>query len=328
MRRILLVRLSSLGDVLHTFPAVTDLARAAPGAVLDWVVEEAYVPLVRMHPAVAQAIPLALRRWRRGLLRPAVWREIAAFRHALRVARYDAVIDAQGLVKSAIVAALARGPVHGYGRAAAREPFAARFYHHTYDLGPGLHSVARYRELAARSLGYAPPAAIDRGIDRGIDYGIAAPARPPFAPAGRYCVLLHSTARAAKLWPEDAWVELGRALESRGIACVLPWGGEAERARAGRIAAGLGRALVAPRTSIGEAAGLIGHAAAVVGLDTGLMHLAVALGTPVVAIFCGSDPARTGPLGAGPIAVRGGQGRPPSAAEVLAALDAIAPVGR
>jgi heptosyltransferase-1 len=318
MKRILLVRLSSLGDVLHTFPAVTDLARAVPAARLDWVVEEAYVPLVRMHPAVAHAIPFALRRWRRGLLRPAVWGEIGAFRHALRDDKYDAVVDAQGLVKSAWVADLARGPVHGYSRAAAREPFAAQFYRFAYDISPEFHSVERYRTLLGEVLGYAPPAR--------VDYGIVAPARPAPAPAGRYCVLLHSTARTEKLWPEASWSELGRALEARGFACVLPWGDEAERVRAERLARTLGRALVPPQLSLTEAAGLIGHAAAVVGLDTGLMHLAVALGTPVVAIFSGSDPARTGPLGPGPIAVRGSPGAPPSASAVLAALDEVAPL--
>ena len=317
MKRVLLVRLSSLGDVLHTFPAVTDLARALPDAELDWVVEEAYVPLVRMHPAVAHAIPFALRRWRRGLLRAAVWREIGAFRHALRDRAYDAVIDAQGLVKSAWVADLARGRVHGYSRATAREPLAARFYRYKYDVEPELHSVERYRRLLARALGYAPLAT--------IDYGLAVPPRPAFAPAGRYCVLLHSTARAEKLWPEASWMELGRALESRGFACILPWGDEAERERAERLARSLGRAVVAPRLSLVDAAGLIGHAAAVVGLDTGLMHLGVALRTPVVGIFCNSAPARTGPLGTGPIAVRGGLGDPPAAAAVAAALDEIAP---
>jgi heptosyltransferase-1 len=138
-------------------------------------------------------------------------------------------------------------------------------------------------------------------------------------------MLLHSTARPEKLWPEASWTELGRAVEARGLVCVLPWGDEGERARAERLARSLGRAVVAPRLSIAEVAGLIGHAAAVVGLDTGLMHLAAALRTPVVAIFANSDPARTGPLGSGPIAIRGGVGDPPSAAAVLAALDEIAP---
>jgi heptosyltransferase-1 len=317
MRRILLVRLSSLGDVLHTFPAVTDLARALPAATLDWIVEEAYVPIVRMHPAVAHAIPFALRRWRRGFARPDVWREIGAFRHALRDRAYEAVIDAQGLVKSAIVADLARGPVHGYSRATAREQFAARFYRHTYNLPFEIHAVERYRRLFAQALGYAPAAA--------VDYGIVAPPRPAAAPAAPYCVLLHSTARTAKHWSEDAWIELGRGLEARGLICVLPWGDSAERERADRIAASLGRAVVPPRLALMEAVGLIGHATAVVGVDTGLMHFAAALGTPVVGVYCDSEPSQAHPLGAGPAAARGGIGKPPSAAEVLAAVGEVAP---
>lgn len=317
MKRILLVRLSSLGDVLHTFPAVTDLVRARPEAVLEWVVEEAYLPLVQMHPGVAHAIPFALRRWRRGLASAAVWREIAAFRHALRDRPYDAVIDAQGLLKSAVVAELARGPVHGYSRATVREPFAARLYDAAYDIDPDVHSVERYRRLAGGVLGYALPAE--------IDYGIVAPPPPAFAPVAPYCVLLHSTARAAKLWSEPAWIELGRVLEARRLVCVLPWGSETERSRAKRLAGGLAHAVVAPRMTIADAAGLIGHAAAVAGLDTGLMHLAVALRVPVVGIYAGSDPSRTGPLGSGPIAFRGDAGAAPSVADVLAALAEVAP---
>ena len=317
MTRILLVRLSSLGDVLHTFPAVTDVARALPDAVIDWVVEEAYVPLVRMHPRVARAIPFALRRWRRGLARAGVWRELGMFRHALRDHAYDAVIDAQGLVKSALVADLARGPAHGYSRATAREPFAARFYRYTYELAPGVHAVERYRRLFAQVLGYAPAAA--------IDYGIVAPPRPAIAPAMPYCVLLHSTARAGKLWSERSWIELGRTLASRGLLSVLPWGDEAERERAGRLAASIERAVVLPRLSIEEAAGLLGHAAAVVGLDTGLTHLAAALRTPVVGVFCDSDPDQLAPRGEGRSADRGGIGKPPSVAEVLDALGEVAP---
>jgi len=317
MKRILLVRLSSLGDVLHTFPATTDIGRALPDAALDWVVEEAYVPLVRMHPGVARAIPFALRRWRRELLSVRAWRELAALRATLRERTYDAIIDAQGLIKSACVAGLARGSVYGYSAGTARERFAARLYDVTYDIGPEQHSVDRYRALAARVLGYLP--------DPPIDYGIVAPPAPAFAPREPYCVLLHSTARAEKLWSEAAWVEVGRVLEARRVVCVLPWGRRDERARAERLAAALARAIIAPRMTMDEAAGLIGHATAVVGLDTGLMHLAVAQRVPVVGIYCSSEPSRTGPLGTGRISVRGGIGRPPSAAEVLDALADVAP---
>jgi len=317
MTRILLVRLSSLGDVLHTFPAVTDLRRAMPDAVLDWVVEEAYAPLVRMHPGVSRAIPFALRRWRREPLNRHAWGEFAAFRATVREHAYDAIIDAQGLVKSAVVARLAHGPVHGYGSVTARERLAARFYDVVHEIPREEHAVHRYRTLLARALDYRPQG--------GIDYGVVPPAAPVFAPSEPYCVLLHSTARPEKLWREEAWVEVGRALESRRIACVLPWGNADERLRAGRLAASLGRAVVPPEMSMAEAAGLIGDAVAVVGLDTGLMHLAVALGVPVVGIYCNSEPSRTGPLGAGRIAIRGGIGKPPSPADVLGALGEVAP---
>jgi heptosyltransferase-1 len=318
MTRILLVRLSSLGDILHTFPAATDLRRAMPDAALDWVVEEACAPLVRMHRGVSRAIRFALRRWRRELLNRNAWREFAAFRATLREHAYDAIIDAQGLVKSAIVAGLARGPVHGYGPVTVRERLAAWFYDVVHEVPREEHAVDRYRALVARVLDYR--------LQGPIDYGIVAPPAPVFAPNEPYCVLLHSTARAEKLWSEEAWVEVGRGLESRHLVCVLPWGSEEERLRAGRLAASLGRAVVPPQMSLEEAAGLVGDAVAVVGLDTGLMHLAAALGVPAVGIYCNSDPSRTGPLGAGRIAVRGGVGRAPSPDEVFAALGEVAPV--
>src|SRR5215468_1952388 len=317
MKKILLVRLSSLGDVLHTFPAVSDLRRAVPDAALDWVVEEAYAALVRMHPGVRRVFPVALRRLRGEFLRPSAWRKFAALRASLREHAYDAVVDAQGLVKSAYVASLARGPVHGYGSVTAREKLAARFYDFAHEIPRAEQSVQRYRSLLGRALGYIP--------EGPIDYGIVPPPAPAFAPQERYCVLLHSTARAEKLWREEAWVEVGRALEARGLVCVLPWGDAAERRRAGRLAASLTHAVVPPRMSLEDAAGLIGRASAVVGLDTGLMHLAVALRVPVVGIYCSSEPSRTGPLGTGPIVVRGAPGRAPTAAEVLDGLGAVAP---
>lgn len=317
MTQILLVRMSSLGDILHTFPAATDIRRALPEAVLDWVVEEAYVPLVRMHPGVTRAIPIALRRWRREILSARAWQEALAFRDELKSRSYDAILDTQGLAKSLAVAKLPAGTLHGFGAGTAREPFVARFYDRTYEFAPSDHKVERYREVAARALGYRRTGQ--------PDYGIVAPAKPAFAPDGRYCVMLHATARSAKLWQESAWIEVGRSLEARGVACVLPWGDEEERARSARIAAGLARALVPPKMSLEEAAGLVGHATGVLGVDTGLMHLAAALRVPVVGIFCDSEPLDAQPIGIGRTAYRGGIGKPPSAAEVLAALVEIEP---
>jgi heptosyltransferase-1 len=317
MTHLLLVRLSSLGDILHTFPAATDIRRERPRLELHWAVEESYVPLVALHPGVSHIVPVALRRWRRRLLERSTWREIRALRATLAAQPFDAILDTQGLVKSVLVAKMARGPVHGFGPRTAREPLASRFYDFMYEFAPADHKVERYREVAARALGYA------RTSDP--DYGIEAPARPAFAPSGEYCVLLHATAREAKLWSEQAWREVGRALELRGLACVLPWGSGPEHARSLRIAEGLAHALVPPKMSIGEAAGLVGHAKAVVGVDTGLMHLAAALKVPVVGVFCDSEPLDAKPVGRGRTAFRGGIGRPPRAAEVLEALEEVAP---
>lgn len=317
MTRALLTRMSSLGDIIHTFPAATDIRRALPGVALDWVVEEAYVPLVRMHPGVTRIIPIALRRWRRQLFAAKTWREARELRRRLRDYAYDAIIDTQGLLKSVAVAKLARGPVHGFGRGTAREPFASRFYDRGYEFAPAEHKIERYRAVAARALGYTVPPA--------LDYGIVAPPRPACAPASRYCVLLHSTAREGKLWQDEAWIELARSLESRGLACVLPWGDEPERKRAERLAAPLGHSSVPPRLALEEAAGLIAGAEVVVGLDTGLMHLAAALRVPVVGVFCDSEPLDARPLGSGPTAFRGGVRTPPSARQVLEAVAEVAP---
>jgi heptosyltransferase-1 len=315
VKRILLIRMSSLGDVIHTFPAVTDLRRALPDAALDWVVEEAYVPLARLHPGVTRILPVALRRWRGQLAAPRAWREMASFRRGLREQAYDAILDTQGLLKSAAVACIARGPVHGFGRGTAREPLAARFYDSTYEFTASDHKVERYRAVAARALGYTPG---------WLDYGVAAPARPAAAPAGAYCALLHSTARAAKLWSDDGWIEVGRHLAGRGLACVLPWGDDGERQRAERLAASIPRAVVPPRLPLAEACGLIGHAQLAIGVDTGLMHLAAALRVPVIGVFCDSEPLDAHPLGSGRIAFRGGVGAPPSARDVIAALEELA----
>ena len=307
--------MSSLGDIIHTFPAATDLRRALPDAALDWVVEESYVPLARMHPGVTRVLPIALRRWRRSLFSARAWREAAAFRRSLREPSYDAILDTQGLLKSAAVACLARGPIYGFGRGTAHESLAARFYDVGYEFAPSDHKVERYRAVAARALGYTPGA---------LDYGIVSPPRPAAAPAVPYCVLLPSTARAAKLWHEEGWIEVGRHLASCGLACVLLWGDETERLRAERIAARVPGAVVPARTPLAEAGGLIGHAQAVIGLDTGFMHLAAALSIPVLGIFCDSEPLDVHPLGSGRTVFRGGVGKPPSAGEVIAALAELA----
>jgi heptosyltransferase-1 len=317
MPRILLIKMSSLGDVVHNLPVATDIRRQRPDAIIDWVVEEQYVPLVRMHPAVDRVHAISLRRWRKNVFSGTNWREFGEFRRALQAQTYDAIADTQGLLKSALVSKLARGPVYGFGPATAREPLASRFYDVKLEFPPAAHKILRYRSVAARALGYAVPEAIDYGIRPAI-------ARPAFA-SGRYCVAFHATARDAKLWPEPRWIELIRRLDAAGMGCILPWGSEAERARSERLATAGGRCVVPPRMSIDEMAALIADAQFVVGVDTGFMHLAAALTRPVVGIFCDSNPIDACPVGPGPTAYRGHIGQPPAVDDVAGALREVAP---
>ena len=303
MPRILFVKTSSLGDVVHHCPAVTDAARALPGASIDWVVEEAFAGVARIHRAVRRVIPVAVRRWRGALLHASVWSEIAAFRRLLTAERYDAIVDTQGLLKSALVARLAPGTRHGLDGKSAREPLAARFYDVTHRVPKGLHAVERNRRLTAAALGYALPAELDYGLEPEAG-----------AEAGAYAVLLTMTSRADKLWPEERWIELGRAL---ALPAVLPWGSAEERARAERIARGIGQAVVPQRMGIEKLAELFVHAKGVVGLDSGLTHLAAALGGLTIGIFCGSDPGLTGLYGTARAKNVGARGKPPEVFDVL-----------
>lgn len=312
MTRILFVKTSSLGDVVHNCPAVSDVARRLPGAVIDWVVEEPFAEVARLHPAVREVIPVAIRRWRGELVLAATWAEVAAFRRRLQESPYDHVIDSQGLLKSALVTWIARGLRHGFDRASAREPFAARFYDRLHAVDPALHAVERNRQLAAAALGYA--------VDGDCDYGLAPGAGATLDMPQPFAILLTMTSRDDKLWPEEHWRALGAAVAAKGIHCVLPWGSEEERHRCARIATAIPRAVVPRRLSLTELARLAREAAFVVGVDTGLAHLGAALGRPTLGIYCGSDPGLTG-LHAGPSAKSiGAAGAPPTPAEALAAL--------
>lgn len=314
MKRILIVKTSSLGDVVHNLPVASDIRRHFPDALIDWVVEEPYAPLVRLHSAVRRVIPVALRRWRQRPLERVTWSEIGEFRRFLRTERYDAVIDTQGLLKSALIARAAKGRHHGFDAGTAREPFAARFYDVGHHVALSQHAVQRNRALGAAALGYRAENPIDYGIV--ISGSAAAPAHP-------YAVLLHGSSRSDKLWAESAWTELGRALAARGLACVLPWGSDEERKRSERIAQDLDHAEVPTLEPLDRLAAMLGKAAAVVGVDTGLTHLAAALGRPVAAIYCGTDPSLTGVYGAPRAKNLGGPGERPSPKEALQALEGV-----
>jgi heptosyltransferase-1 len=314
MANVLFIKTSSLGDVIHHMPAIVEARRCRPGAHFAWVVEEAFAPLLRLHPAVDEVLPVASRRWRHALLRPATWREARAFRQAVRARAYDEVIDTQGLLRTAVISGLARGRRHGYDAVSIREPLASRFYDVRHRVPRDLHAIERNRILTGLALGYAPDGAIDFGLDRGM---LARADRAPCA------ILLHATARDPKQWPEERWIAFGRTLAARGLETQLPWGTEVERQRSERIAAAIPGARVLDRAPLDELARRIAAAKVVVGVDTGLLHLAAALGVPLVGIFVGSEPGLTGPKGQGPIAIVGGKGALPDVDEVRAALDGL-----
>jgi heptosyltransferase-1 len=312
--RILLVKTSSLGDVIHNLPVVSDLLRTFPDAEIDWCVEESFAEIPRLHPGVREIFPVAIRRWRKVLAQRSTWQEISAFRKKLGHVQYDIVLDSQGLLKSGLIAWQARGVRCGYAAEAAREPWAARFYDFTFVIPRNIHAVERNRWLAA--------AALDYPVDLPLAYGIVAPDLAVSGlPEGRYAVLFSATSRDDKLWPEENWVALAQALMQRGLTPLLPGGSPLERARAERIAARVPGARLAPPLNLREMAGLIGRAALVVGVDTGLAHLAAALSVPVIALYITTDPALTGVYGPGFVRNLGAAGQSPGVDEVLRAVD-------
>jgi heptosyltransferase-1 len=315
MTSALIIRPSSLGDIVHALPIVHDLHHHRPGLTVDWVAEEAFSALVRLNRGVRRVIPVALRRWRHRVLSRSTWRELTAFRHELMHDRYDAVIDLQEQVKGALIAWLARGPVHGPDRASVREPIATLLYRHTYRIDPRQHLIDRCRGLAGNAFGYEP-----EGAPR---FDLAPPLLDA-APDAPYAVFLHATSRDDKLWPEAHWKALLEHVAGAGLAAVLPWGDAAESARSARLAAGITGATVPPRRTLPELASLLSRATLVVGVDTGLTHLAAALGTPTVALFTATDPRLAGVERASTLARDlGDVGATPPPAQVIAAAGAL-----
>ena len=288
--RILIVKLSSLGDVVHALPVVADIHAAHPGATIDWVVEPGFASLLGRVAGIARVIELPLRRWSRGGWLVAAKRgEIGAFLRRLRQDRYDAVIDLQGLTKSALASVLARGPSYGLANrteGASHEWPARWLVTHAIRVEPHSHALDRSRELVARALGTAPSGA--------PVFGLAAAEVP--APDPRRVVFIHGSSRADKLWPEASWIQLGRRLVAAGATVALPRADDEEQARALRIAAALGEACeVWPAMDLGALIDRMAATGGAIGVDSGPSHIAVALDLPHVQIYNHPTAWRTGP---------------------------------
>jgi len=286
--RILLIKTSSLGDVLHTLPAVTDAAEAIPGIRFDWVVEEAFAEIPEWHPAVDRVIQVAIRRWRKSPLKAVLSGEWPAFRRQLRAWEYDLVLDAQGLIKSALLSRMTKGRVVGLDTNSAREPLASRFYQQVFPVDRGEHAVVRLRKLFAQALDYELPSNTpDFCVNRKAmeERGVAP-----------YILFVHGTTWATKHWPDEYWRTLADLVNSAGYKVFLPWGSEEERERAERIAADHD-AEVLPRDSLDALYRRIQQAAGAICVDSGIAHLVAALGVPSVTIYGPTVSTLTGTTG-------------------------------
>ena len=288
--RVLLVKTSSLGDVIHALPALTDAARAIQGITFDWVVEEGFAEIPTWHPAVGKVIPVAIRRWRKNIWQTIKSGEWRRFKQSLRAEKYDLVIDAQGLVKSAWLTRYVNAPVAGLDKNSAREPLASRFYQRRLAVARGQHAVERLRQLFAVALGYDLPKGLgDYGLD--VERLIELPRNKP------YVLFLHGTTWDTKHWPEVYWRDLALRMADKGVEVRLPWGNPAEKARAERIANGLSNAVVLPKLNLAGVARVLASASACVAVDTGLGHLAAALDVPTISLFGPTNPGLTGAYG-------------------------------
>ncbi len=292
--RVLIIKTSSMGDILHTLPALTDAAKNYPDIQFDWVVEENFSEIPLWHPKVNRVIPIAFRRWRKQPLKAISSGEWKNFYHHLRAEKYDAVIDAQGLVKSAFITRLARGKRCGLNRHSAWEPLATLAYQQTCAVKPDQHAVARVRQLFAAILKYPVPTDTpDYGIDQArlqtVSYAESA--------NKENIIFLHGTTWPTKHWPETYWIELAQQITRAGFQIQIPWGNQPEYERAQRISAGNKDIYILPKLNLNEIASVLKNAKAAVAVDTGLGHLAAALAVPTLSLYGPTDAKLTGAMG-------------------------------
>jgi heptosyltransferase-1 len=324
---ILIVRVSSLGDVVHNMPLLADVHRHFPDAKIDWVVEEAYTDLVSLNPHVRTIIPIALRRWRKQLSSASVRAEIAAFYRHLRAVPYDLILDTQGLLKTGLVMRLAKlapgGKRIGLANAtedSGYEPLSRLFHSFSVPVDLRAHAVTRGRAVAAKALGYSVPDTVDFSLHNPPPQSLRS---PPWQGLDEYAVFFHGTAGADKQWPVVSWREIAVSLTARNLPVLLPWGNAEEHARAQQIAAQLPNVKVLPQLGLMEAVALAQNAALAIGVDTGLTHVAAAYCRPTIELYIATPRWKTEGYWSPQIVNLGDAGVKPSVAEVDAAIDSL-----
>lgn len=345
---ILIVKLSSLGDVLHNLPIVWDLRAQYPQAQIDWVVEEAYVELLQPLKTTAEfrgidhIIPLAFRRWKKNLKRGEFVRsiqEFIAFKQDLQSTTYDLIIETQGLIKSALVARWANpqkmASIIGLANQtefSGYEPWARYFYTESVQVPFHCHAVDRSRWVTAAAMNqpvpqrdqspprFYPAAYVEKLVEDArlgfastrIDLGFDV-TRP-------YVLCFHATAGASKRWANEHWRSVAQYLSDQGMQVIFPWGNDQEKKVSEQLAKNISGALVPSSFSIAEAFGLIAGAQITIGVDTGLTHLSAILGRPTIELYCDSPRWKTEGYWSNSISNLGDKASPPSVEEVLAIL--------
>lgn len=296
MPKILIIKTSSLGDVVHMLPAIYDAARCIENIQFDWVVEEGFHEPPTWSPYVDKVIPVAIRRWRKSLLSSQTRHEIRAFKEKIQTETYDKVIDSQGLLKSAILTRWVKTHqgVWGYDKQSIREPIACYFYQHKIPVSRELHAITRNRQLLAQALSYSIT-----GLDLNYGLDLAQFSTAPSYLQGKYIIALHGTSKIAKEWPSDAWLQLIQAMEKHHVNVVFPWGNAREKHRAESLVGQSENAIMLPKCGLFELACIISNAQAVIGMDTGLMHIAAALNKQGIGLYPVTQPILTGVLTAG-----------------------------
>jgi heptosyltransferase-1 len=290
--RILLIKISSMGDVIHVLPALTDAQQKIDNLQVDWVIDESFAPIACWHPAVHRVIMSSHRKWKKNTIRSLIQGDITRFYRQLRQQSYDYVIDAQSSIKSALIALCAKGKRAGLGKGYAREPMAHWIYHQKYVVPHAMHAVDRLRNLFCQILGYQYPRT---PVNFNIQTSLLK--KPTFALPKNYYVLIHATSWPTKHWPISSWRELLKALEQKKTTVFLPWHTDIEKQRARQICYGYNFAKILPRLGLSSLGYILQYATACISVDTGLGHISAALNTPTLSLYGPTFPEYIGTIG-------------------------------
>ncbi len=287
MVRILIIKTSSLGDIIHCLPVINDIKYFVPESSIDWLVEESFADIPRLHPNINSIITISLRSWKKNLRKKITWVGLYNSIKAIRQNHYDIVIDFQGLLKSAFFTLFTHGDIHGFHKNSIREGVASYFYKHTHTVSKHIHAVVRNRELASKCFEYDL-------LDQPASFGLEIHNIKNFNLSERYVVLIHGSSKKTKQWPIDYWQKIIQFFNTLGLRVLLPWGSLEEYEAAKILRKTSTNSLVLPKMNISDLANIISGAKCVIGVDSGLTHLANAICIPTIGLYMNSNPYLNG----------------------------------